>query len=81
MKLNTRAIINRVSLAVGTLPALASNALAVDGALNGSLQPANTNDIVSNLGAFFGSGSIHPGVCNSHLCFWHGCLYYRDIST
>jgi hypothetical protein len=56
MKLNTRAIINRVSLAVGTLPALAFNALAVDGSLNGSingsLQPANTNDIVSNLGLF-----------------------------
>ena len=58
MKLNTRAIINRVSLAVGTLPALASNALAVDGAFNGSLQPANTNDIVRNLGLFSDLGQF-----------------------
>lgn len=58
MKLNTRAIINRVSLAVGTLPALAGNALAVDGAFNGSLQPANTNDIVRNLGLFSDLGQF-----------------------
>jgi hypothetical protein len=69
MKLNTK----RVLLSAGGILLSASNALALDNTTD--LKPANTNDIVNNLGLFSGLGQF---ILEYAI---HICVFFMVVCT